>query len=292
MQLSMSQGNYLLYVTDALSRAPLPDTMCKENLQSEVEELIDAVTTGLTTTGLTMKGRLEEISSFQACDPVCSQLIKCCKFGWLDKHHIEGHLKVFWSRRGHLTVHKGLLMYGDRIVVLSILLQLSGCVGCGVVLQPQWLVLYPNLGWPCMHVVTMAVVVLWHVKPRQLWHGQSTVSVFSFHAGVFTSGTWPLLSYLEDSELRWLAQVTTSNCAEEQGRQHTTKDILWGLPRDGRQRLPNFPVQELHLVLYMQHLSESTEAKAAIEEAVHALSWLHGLAGLQPLGGSPNNKVA
>ena len=39
-------------------------------------------------------------------------------------------------------------------------------------------------------------------------------------------------------------------------------------------------------MLYMQHLSESTESKAAVEEAVHALSWLHGLAGLQPLGGS------
>ena len=38
---------------------------------------------------------------------------------------------------------------------------------------------------------------------------------------------------------------------------------------------------------FMQYLSESTESKAAVEEAVHALSWLHGVAGLQPLGGSP-----
>ena len=49
--------------------------------------------------------------------------------------------------------------------------------------------------------------------------------------------------------------------------------------------MPSFPVKEVHLVLYMQHLSESTGSKAAVEEAVHALSWLHGLAGLQPLGG-------
>ena len=40
-------------------------------------------------------------------------------------------------------------------------------------------------------------------------------------------------------------------------------------------------------MLYLQQLRESTESKAAVEEAVHALSWLHGLAGLQPLGGSP-----
>ena len=64
-----------------------------------------------------MKGRLEEINEFQASDPVCSQLIKYCKFGWPDKHHIEGLLKVYWSGRGYLTVHKGLLMYGDQIVV-------------------------------------------------------------------------------------------------------------------------------------------------------------------------------
>ena len=40
-------------------------------------------------------------------------------------------------------------------------------------------------------------------------------------------------------------------------------------------------------MLYMQHLSESTGSIVAVEEAVHALSWLHGLAGLQQLGGLP-----
>ena len=39
-------------------------------------------------------------------------------------------------------------------------------------------------------------------------------------------------------------------------------------------------------MLYLQHLSESTGSKTALEGAVHALSWLHGLAGLQPLEGS------
>ena len=55
----------LLYAADAFRRAPLPDTTCKENLQSKVEEFIGAVTTGLTT-----KGRLEGISEFKASDPV------------------------------------------------------------------------------------------------------------------------------------------------------------------------------------------------------------------------------
>ena len=33
-------------------------------------------------------------------------------------------------------------------------------------------------------------------------------------------------------------------------------------------------------MLYMQHLSESTGSIAAVEEAVHALSWLQQLDGL------------
>ena len=51
--------------------------------------------------------------------------------------------------------------------------------------------------------------------------------------------------------------------------------------------MPSFPVQDIHLALYLQHLSESVESKAAVEEAVHALSWLHQVGGLQPVGTSP-----
>ena len=43
----------------------------------------------------------------------------------------------------------------------------------------------------------------------------------------------------------------------------------------------------MHLALYLQHLSESVQSKAAVEEAVHALSWLHELAGLKSVGTSP-----
>ena len=38
-------------------------------------------------------------------------------------------------------------------------------------------------------------------------------------------------------------------------------------------------------MLYLLHLSESTGSKVAVEEAVHALTWLHELVGLQQLGG-------
>ena len=42
-----------------------------------------------------------------------------------------------------------------------------------------------------------------------------------------------------------------------------------------------------HLALYLTHLSESVESKVEVEEAVHALVWMHHVAGLRPVGGVP-----
>eukprot|EP00731_Ephydatia_muelleri_P006914 Em0003g1162a len=108
---------------------------------------------------------------------------------------------------------------------------------------------------------------------------------------VFASGVWPLLSNLEDPELRRLAKALPATVLGSRA-DSTTKKYLgayqrWKVWADARQGVPSFPVHERHLVLYLQHLSESTGSKAAVEEAVHALSWLHELAWLQQLGGSP-----
>ena len=48
-----------------------------------------------------------------------------------------------------------------------------------------------------------------------------------------------------------------------------------------------FPVQDLQFALYIQHLSETTESRAAVEVAVNAVSWAHQMAGLQPISSSP-----
>jgi len=41
-----------------------------------------------------------------------------------------------------------------------------------------------------------------------------------------------------------------------------------------------FPSNELHVALYLQHLGETKNSKAAIEEAVNSLAWAHSLSGL------------
>ena len=108
---------------------------------------------------------------------------------------------------------------------------------------------------------------------------------------VFSSGVWPLLSNLEDPELRRLAKAlpaTVLKCKADS----TTKKYLgafqrWKTWAEARRGVPSFPVQEIHLVLYLQHLSESIQSKSAVEEAVHAVSWLHQMAGLPSIAGSP-----
>ena len=100
----------------------------------------------------------------------------------------------------------------------------------------------------------------------------------------FSSGVWPLLSNLDDPELRRLAKAlpaTVLKCKADS----TTRKYLGGLSEvedmgRGQTGVPSFPVQDIHLVLYLQ-------SKSAVEEVVHAVSWLHQMAGLSSIAGSP-----
>ena len=104
-------------------------------------------------------------------------------------------------------------------------------------------------------------------------------------------GVCPLLTNLGDPELRRLAAALPATVLRSRA-DSTTKKYLgayrrWKIWTDSRQGVPSFPVQDVHLALYLQHLSESVESKAAAEEVVHALSWLPQMAGLNPVGASP-----
>ena len=99
------------------------------------------------------------------------------------------------------------------------------------------------------------------------------------------AGMWPLLSNLEDPELRRLAQALPATVLKSRA-DSTSKKYLgtctyrrWKVWADARQGVPSFPVKQVHLVLYMQHLSESTGSKAAVEEAYSACSLMVAWAG-------------
>ncbi|KAL5506358.1 hypothetical protein EMCRGX_G007980 [Ephydatia muelleri] len=79
---------------------------------------------------------------------------------------------------------------------------------------------------------------------------------------IWHSPAEPLLGNLEDPELMRLAQTLPATVLRSRA-DSTTKKYLgafqrWKIWADARQGVPSFPVPELHLVLYMQHLSEST----------------------------------
>ncbi|KAL5500359.1 hypothetical protein EMCRGX_G011906 [Ephydatia muelleri] len=133
-----------------------------------------------------------------------------------------------------------------------------------------------------------------NLKMRRKWRRRVSEHVVTCCGGVEAGNVTPngmetplLGNNLENPELRRLAQSLPAKVLRSRA-DTTTKKYLgayqrWKIWADTRQGVPSFPVPDLHLVLYVQHLSGSTESKAAVEEAVHAISWVHGLAGLQPV---------
>ncbi|KAL5497417.1 hypothetical protein EMCRGX_G013884 [Ephydatia muelleri] len=72
-------------------------------------------------------------------------------------------------------------------------------------------------------------------------------------------GVWPLLKDLEDPELRRLAQSLPATVLRSRA-DSTTKKYLgayqrWKTWAEARREVPAFPVKDIHLALYLQHLT-------------------------------------
>ncbi|KAL5463210.1 hypothetical protein EMCRGX_G032089 [Ephydatia muelleri] len=110
-------------------------------------------------------------------------------------------------------------------------------------------------------------------------------------ADLEAAGVWSRLADLKDPELQWLARevpdTLLSGKADSTVRKYIGAFQRWKLWAEARLGVPSFPAQEAHIVLYLQHLSQSVQSKSAIEEAVNALSWLHQVSGLPPVSSLP-----
>ena len=104
----------LLYTADALSRSPCQngDKNSKE-LEEEVETYISAIVSTLPATAQ----RLSQYRDEQLKDPVCALVAEYCRTSWPAKQTVKPELIPYWKVRGSLTMHDGLLLYDDRIVV-------------------------------------------------------------------------------------------------------------------------------------------------------------------------------
>ena len=72
----------------------------------------------------------------------------------------------------------------------------------------------------------------------------------------------------------------------------TTKKYIGAFDRwekwaRAREEVSVLPVREVHLALYLQHVGGVTRSKSAVEEAVHAISWVHQISGLPSVTESP-----
>lgn len=82
------------------------------------------------------------------------------------------------------------------------------------------------------------------------------------------------LAKLEGPELKRLADSLPDTVHHSRADSTATKHLYAFKQRKV------FPVQEVHFALYLQHLSESTQSKTAVQEAASAIGWSRQLAGL------------
>lgn len=103
-----------LTMADTLSRAPEPgDQPGQECPESEVEAYVDAIFANIPAT----ERRMVEIHQHQEEDPSIRQLMTYCQRGWPPRGAIPGVLKPYYDVSAELTVEKGLLMRGSRVVI-------------------------------------------------------------------------------------------------------------------------------------------------------------------------------
>ena len=107
----------LLYTADALSRAPTSPAEATTELEEEVEMQVETVVAALPAT----EQRLREYCDAQSRDETCSQVMKFCATTWPKKQDIAPNILPYWKVRECLTMHNGLLLYNDRIVVPNVL---------------------------------------------------------------------------------------------------------------------------------------------------------------------------
>jgi len=109
------------------------------------------------------------------------------------------------------------------------------------------------------------------------------IILLSLISGIAAHGVWPVLDGLQDPELQRLASHLPDTVLWSRDNSTTKKYLgafrrwsLWATQHN----INVFPVISSHLALYLQHVAESTKSKAAAEEAVNALAWLHNAAGI------------
>ena len=101
-----------MHTSDCLSRAPIKDSQ-PSILHEQATEYIQAVVGNLPCTD----HKLEQIKQLQQDDEITLKLMQYAKEGWPVKTEIPGALVAYYQFRDEFSVHNGLLLKNDRIVI-------------------------------------------------------------------------------------------------------------------------------------------------------------------------------
>ena len=108
---------------------------------------------------------------------------------------------------------------------------------------------------------------------------------------VMTGSVWDTIQQAEDPELKRLARTLPDTLLRGRADSTTRKYLgafgRWKKWARQRQGVEVYPISEAHFTLYLQHLAEASKSKAAVEEAVNAISWIQQLANDQPVSAAP-----
>ena len=108
---------------------------------------------------------------------------------------------------------------------------------------------------------------------------------------VFTQGPWSQFNGFEDPELRQLAQAlpqtVLSSRADGTSWKYFYAFSRWKEWAGGKSEISVIPAKDGEFAIYLQHLTETTLSKLAVETAINAVSWVHQLAGRKPIANSP-----
>ena len=101
-------------IPDALSRAPSTEaTLNEKGFQDEVNAYVNVAIKNLPAS----QRRIQQIRKHQEEDAVLRQVSKFCYCGWPDTKNIPNEIKPYHSVSSELSVEKGLLLRGSRIVI-------------------------------------------------------------------------------------------------------------------------------------------------------------------------------
>ena len=102
-------------------------------------------------------------------------------------------------------------------------------------------------------------------------------------ADLQSTEVWPFVDDVDDLDLAELAIQLPTTMPRSRTDSSTKKYVgsyqRWRICFISH-KLPAFPASASHVALYIQCLGNQLQSKPPVEETIHALAWVHNMAGL------------